>query len=142
MATMKTGPALTPEQLTRWLKVVAVALALIPAVLLALSTTSSVLSGEGELGVVGWLFMAPLVVLAVVGWWRPYLGGWILVGASIFLAVALLILLLSTGESPTSTITALLVGVLMFIAPPLLAGALFLLVARVGGRAGDGQEMA
>ncbi|HET9014714.1 MAG TPA: hypothetical protein VFN57_03920 [Thermomicrobiaceae bacterium] len=132
MATMKTRPTLGPRELTLWLKIVAAVLALIPAGILLLAGASSVLGSDGDgFGLLGWLIVAPLVILTVVGWLRPYLGGLILVGGSVFLAVAAIVLLVWDGESLSSIVTAGLAALLMFVVPPLLGGTLFVLVSRV-----------
>ena len=111
----------------------------ITAAVLALFLFGEVAGGDIS-GLAQVLQVGPLIALLLLGWWRPGLAGALLLAAGSALAGALL---LAAGsalagayfvESSDSTVgrgEQLLVAAL-FLCPPMIAGALFLVAARRG----------
>ena len=99
----------------------------ITAAVLALFLFGEVAGGDIS-GLAHALQVGPLIALLLLGWWRPGLAGALLLAAGSALAAAYFV------ESSDSTVgrgEQLLVAAL-FLFPPMIAGALFLVAARTG----------
>ena len=68
----------------------------------------------------------PLLVLAVLAWWRPLIAGSILAGVGTLIAAAFLLLALLEGAFPLEAVAVVELGLLL----PVVAGILLVLDAR------------
>lgn len=112
------------------LKLAGLVLLLVPIGVLLLFTF-----GEGREGLQHLVQLAPLLAVAVLAWYRPRLGGTLLIVIGLALAVAFPFLVdFALGTT---------LGVIaIFFAPAILAGALFLLAGGMTGRPTGSQRSA
>ncbi len=114
----------------RKMKKVAVGLLLLPIGVLTLFTVGEIMGGDWS-GASHLVQLAPLVLLAWVGWRYPKIGGLLLVVIGIVLAVVYAVV----TRGRLSVMTVGLVELLILL-PPVVAGGLFMLSGRERSRQG------
>ncbi len=120
------------RRITQWLKTIALVLLLIPAANIGVISVAEMVEGRIS-GLLELLLVVPLVVLAVVGWRRPRLGGQILLAAGIVVALVYAVWMWGRADSlPVFLLLLLLVPI-----PPIVAGILFLMASRYEPRPGE-----
>lgn len=131
MATIHSGRHRAPQASSRPLKIIGSGVLLLPVAVLAALAIGDMSSNPWA--VIELLPGAPLLLLARLGWRRPHLGGWILVGGSLVLGALWTVWTRSMvygSVSDWKLDREFFAGVLVLFVLPLVAGALFLLAAR------------
>lgn len=120
------------RRVSQWLKTIALVSLLIPVGLIGVISVAEMVEGQIS-GLLELLLVVPLVVLAVVGWRRPRLGGQILLAAGIVVALVYAVWISGRADSlPVFLLLLLLVPI-----PPIVAGILFLAASRYEPRPGE-----
>lgn len=81
-------PRLDNGLTVRWIKMVALAVLAVPIAFISVLFIGETLGGGLEVSFGHVIQLVPLLLLAILAWWRPLIAGWILAGLGALIAIA------------------------------------------------------